>query len=270
MRLILDLESQKQQIVTQTNHGKLQGLVYDTLIRQTSYKYLHDSKDYKFFCFSNIFPPSPADKGDLRHFVISSSDYRMLDEIFSKIQDNNIDRILNIGEDTFRITGARLAKLSVKKDCTLTTANPITLRIPSNLYSRFKIPEWARKDRYVYWRSYLSAEILVRLVEQNLLRKFQAFDPIRFESMKEKKPGLITGYCFLREIVVTLSAGEKIFKLPASFWKFYFENLNEGERGLIDFALDVGLGERTSFGLGFVNVNRDGCKITTVLSSNFS
>ena len=42
-------------------------------------------------------------------------------------------------------------------------------------------------------------------------------------------------------------------KIPASFWRFYFNNLDTEQRRFLNFALDTGIGERNSAGLGFLN-----------------
>lgn len=56
MRLLLKLRAAKDQAYDMRYHHKLQGFVYG-LIEGTPYMKLHDRRGYKFFCFSNIFPP---------------------------------------------------------------------------------------------------------------------------------------------------------------------------------------------------------------------
>jgi CRISPR-associated endoribonuclease Cas6 len=73
LRLLLELNALNDQIVCDSkNYGKVQGFIYDELINKTQFKGIHESKSYKFFCFSNIFPPSPAKKGELRYITFSS------------------------------------------------------------------------------------------------------------------------------------------------------------------------------------------------------
>ena len=58
----------------------------------------------------------------------------------------------------------------------------------------------------------------------------------------------------LKEVVIHTPVADYTAKIPASFWRFHFNNLNNEQTDFLNFALDTGIGERNSAGLGFLNV----------------
>lgn len=73
MRLLIKLEGLTDYAYDINYHHKLQGFIYN-LLRDTQYCSLHDKKRYKFFSFSNIFPPNDSKTGDVKQLLISSPD----------------------------------------------------------------------------------------------------------------------------------------------------------------------------------------------------
>jgi CRISPR-associated endoribonuclease Cas6 len=61
-------------------------------------------------------------------------------------------------------------------------------------------------------------------------------------------------FILLKEVVVHLPLDKYTAKIPASFCRFHFNNLSNEHRNLLNFALETGVGERNSSGLGFLNV----------------
>ena len=68
MRLLLKLRALKNQAYDLKYHHKLQGFIY-SLLDGTPYVKLHDRRGYKFFCFSNIFPPEDVRAGVTRSLL---------------------------------------------------------------------------------------------------------------------------------------------------------------------------------------------------------
>ena len=80
MRLILKLYAKNDQIDVSKDYHKLQGVVYK-LIKNSNQGYIHNKYGYKFFCFSNIFPPGDMKAGDLRNFIISSPNKNLINSL---------------------------------------------------------------------------------------------------------------------------------------------------------------------------------------------
>jgi CRISPR-associated endoribonuclease Cas6 len=113
LRILLDLEALNDQKVWDAGeYRKVQGFVYDKLIANTEFKGIHNLKNYKFFCFSNIFPPIIVKSGQLRHLLISSPNLQLVKSIFSHIKENLIDKkVVNIGEQQYYIKSSRLLEI---------------------------------------------------------------------------------------------------------------------------------------------------------------
>ncbi|MEM5813402.1 MAG: CRISPR-associated endoribonuclease Cas6, partial [Candidatus Aenigmatarchaeota archaeon] len=73
MRILLKLISEKNCEYDLKYFHKLQGFIY-SLLKETPYSFLHDKKQYKYFCFSNIFPIGEIKISDIRNLIISSPD----------------------------------------------------------------------------------------------------------------------------------------------------------------------------------------------------
>lgn len=259
MRILLELEALKDQTVGSADFHKLQGFMYEHVIGSTAFSSIHDKKNYKFFCFSNIFPPAPVRTGEKRNILFSSPDRSLTEVVFAYMKEAcEQGRTINIGEQSYKFTSASVIMLSVGEKCTIKTSTPITARLPERRYCDFAIPEDDRKEKFLYWRKHLPMNILIDLVESNLWKKFVSFTKRGFERMS-----LIDEFMFLREIIVHVPIGQNVVKVPASFWKFSFSNLDKNRRTLLEFALDTGLGERNSFGFGFLNVEH-GARYTYV------
>jgi len=259
VRILLELEAlNDQKVWDASEYHKVQGFVYDKLIANTSYRGMHNSNTYKFFCFSNIFPPTVVKSGQIRRLLFSSPNIDMVNSIFSYAKDNLVDdRVINIGEQQYHLESLELLETRViGKSCVIRTSTPVTIRIPENAYTIYCIPEQDRKKKFLYWRSNLSHDIFMKMIFNNIKSKFKQYyntDGCNIEAA-------IQLFILLKEVVIHLPMDKYTAKIPASFWRFQFNNLNDEHRDLLNFALDTGIGERNSAGLGFLNVE-EGAKV---------
>lgn len=254
MRILLDLEAlNDQKVWDASDYRKVQGFVYDKLIGRTEFRGIHNLKNYKFFCFSNIFPLSIVRVGEVRRILISSPNLHLIRSILSQIKDNLIDkREVNIGEQQYIIKSAQLFELNITgKRCAVRTSTPISIRIPEKAYNRYNIRDEDKKKEFLYWRSNLSSDIFLMSIENNIRSKYKLF----FDKDIRNDMIIINSFSLIKEVVVHIPVGEYTLKVPASFWKFYFEDLDNYSRSLLKFILDTGMGERNSMGLGFLNVD---------------
>jgi CRISPR-associated endoribonuclease Cas6 len=113
LRILLYLEALNDQNVWDASqYRKVQGFVYDKLIANTEFRGIHNLKNYKFFCFSNIFPPKIAKSGELRHLLVSSPDIHLVKSIFACIKEIN-DQVINIGEQQYSIKSSELLETKI-------------------------------------------------------------------------------------------------------------------------------------------------------------
>lgn len=252
VRILLAMTSLKNQDIGHMDYHKLQGFIYGRLIAATSFGDIHNTTSYKHFSFSNIFPPTPPKSGETRHLIFASPNAELVHQIFKVISFIvQEQKAVNIGDQSYNVSSARLLTVGLKNNCTLRTATPATMRLSEKSYERLGVPENIRKDKFIYWRSNIPVDIFIKLVDENIRKKFESFYGTRLELQDP----VIDTVSFLRQVVISLPIEERTFKIPAGFWEFHFDNLRGVRKQVVEFALDDGVGERTSFGLGFLNAS---------------
>jgi CRISPR-associated endoribonuclease Cas6 len=250
------------QITNHISYHKLQGFIYDQLINATTFKDIHDKSSYKFFNYSNIFPPSISKVDEKRYLLFASPNYQLVESVLEIIKQLAESKtIINIGDNRYRLISARMFKLKINnnKICIIRTSTPITIRISENSYSKFHIPPYIRKDNFLYWRDNLPTDIFVKSIENNMQKKYELF----YQTKLENTFPLIEEFIYLKQVILHIPVEELTLKIPASFWKFYCNTNKSISRKLLHFILDSGIGERNSFGLGFMNVE-DGAEIVEI------
>ena len=255
MRILLELETEKNFSYDMMYYHKLQGFIY-SLLKDTDFSSLHDKKGYKFFSFSNIFP-LPRDKrrmivnaGEKKKLIISSPNelfIKILEERLKTIKDSK--KIINIGEAQFSLENLKSFSVSFGKNLVLRSMTPIIVRIPEKNYDKYNIPLEFRKKRYVYWRPQYSFEAFVKQLEENLLKKFNEFYSTNLEI-----ENIFEIFEFKKSVVNHVIIDGKEQKIVGSIWDFIFTHLSKEQTKLLEFGVDCGFGERNSLGFGFMNV----------------
>jgi CRISPR-associated endoribonuclease Cas6 len=261
LRILLDLEALSDQTVWDSSqYRKVQGFIYDKLIGDTEFKNIHNLKTYKLFCFSNIFPPAIVKCGELRHLLFSSPNNQLVTSVFSHIRENLMsDKVVNIGEQQYRIKALELLQTRIVDNrCIIRTSTPVSVRIPQRSYSDYNISKEEQKENFMYWRSNMPQDIFLTLIMNNMKSKFEHFYRRRINNIES----IIGSLALIKEVVIHIPVENYTIKVPASFWRLYFDNLEtEFRRRFLNFILDTGIGERNSVGLGFLNVE-EGARTT--------
>ncbi len=258
MRLLIKLKSLKNQAYELKYHRKLQGFIYG-LLNETPYVKLHDRRGYKFFCFSNIFPPkgtkeNPSEsmeKGELRQFLISSPEVGIIKLLNDKLERIMEERVpVNIGDMSFGVESVKPLEPRIGRSCRLITGTPIVLRIPKEKFEKYGIVPPKDYD-YIYWREQWPFEPFVRQLEENLFKKYREF----YGKAIEESP-IFEQFEFMNTACAHVVFGGKEVKVLGSLWRFMFSYLDEMRREILQFGLDAGFGELNSLGFGFMNVVR--------------
>ncbi|MGC8935589.1 MAG: CRISPR-associated endoribonuclease Cas6 [Thermoproteota archaeon] len=255
MRILLELESEKNFSYDMKYYHKLQGFIY-SLLKDTEFSLLHDKKGYKFFSFSNIFP-LPKDK---RRMIINAGENKKLiiaspNELFIKILEEKLriirdsKKTINIGEAQFSLENLKIFSVSLGKSSVLRSMTPIVVRIPEKNYEKYGIPSEFRKKRYVYWRPQYSFEAFIKQLEENLVKKFNEFYSTNLEI-----ENVFELFEFKKSVVSHAIISGEEQKIVGSIWDFIFTHLSEEQKKLLEFGVDCGFGERNSLGFGFMNV----------------
>jgi len=251
MRLLIELRALCDCVYDLMYHHKLQGFLYD-LLRDSSYSGLHDRRDYKFFCFSNIFPSVDMQEGDARRFLVSSPDAGLI-QVFME-QLNKLQRSgerVNVGEMSFSVKGVSVLEPRVGRSCVLAAGTPIVVRIPRVNYARYGI-EPPKDYKYVYWRKQYPFDAFVRQLEDNLFKKYNTFYGTQLEAFP-----IFEQFTFQKQVCNHLVIDGREAKIFGSIWRFPTSGLSEERWRILQFGLDSGFGELNSAGFGFMNLVKD-------------
>ena len=204
---------------------------------------MHDKKGFKFFSFSNIFSDR-SNPDRLFNLIIASPSDKFVNEIsyqLEKITENELP--VEIGT-LFELKNFRLIHNSnLQLPLTIMTESPILLRIPLSKFIDESLDSAPHK--YAYWRSSHPVNLFISSLESNLKKKYADFtgrsvDGRIFESFEFKK-----------QVSTKILIGEHWVPVIGTLWRFTFAKAVKRE--LQTFTLDCELGERNSFGFGFVN-----------------
>ena len=263
MRLLLKLRVAKDQVYDLKYHHKLQGFIY-SLLDGTPYVKLHDKRGYKFFCFSNIFPPKGAKKepsesmkkGELRQMLISSPEVGLVNILNEKLEQMGVERSpVNIGEMSFVVESVKPLEPMIGRSCRLITGTPIVLRIPKEKFEKYGIVPPKDYD-YVYWRKEWPFEPFVKQLEENLFKKYREFYGKAIEEVT-----LFQQLKFIKQVCNHIVVDGHETKVIGTIWAFAFDYLTEEQEKILQFGADTGLGELNSLGFGFVHIRSGNKKV---------
>jgi len=246
MRLVLTLECASSYAYDMRYFSKLQGFVY-SLLKGTEYEGLHDAEGYKFFCFSNIYPPFDARAGDVRYLVISSPDGELVRVFAESLVER---RGFSVGDMRFLLREIRVVKPRIGRRAALITRTPVVVRIPRRSYARYGIRS---EHEFVFWRPNMPLEAFVRQLEDNLVKKFAKFTGKREADVLP----LVQKLVFRKQVCNHVIVRGREMRVFGSLWEFHFSHLNDRQRRLLEFGMDAGFGERNSLGFGFVEFKTD-------------
>jgi CRISPR-associated endoribonuclease Cas6 len=249
MRLLIKLESLRDQLYQPDYHHSLQGFIY-SLLKDTSFHYLHDKTGYKFYCFSNIFPPDNViRKGDIKNLLVSSPNADFIRTLYEKIEDLIMTNAKKkIGNMEFALIGATVVRhLKNVGNMKLSSGTPIIIRINREKYTRYGIrPQ--KPYHYLYWRSEYPLDLFITQLEDNLRKKYH--DYFKLDASNEP---IFQGMTFLKEVSNKLRIGGREYTVIGSLWNFEFYDMDSELQKLIKFGMDTGFGELNSMGFGFMN-----------------
>ncbi len=106
MRLVLKLKSNKNVSQSKENNSKfyvgMHGWIYGKL-KNTDFSEIYFKKEFKPFCFSNLFPvkESVINEGQVYSVIISSPSEMFMVALLSQI---NADDAVNLGEFSFELS----------------------------------------------------------------------------------------------------------------------------------------------------------------------
>ncbi|MCJ7631186.1 CRISPR-associated endoribonuclease Cas6 [Candidatus Bathyarchaeota archaeon] len=244
MRLLVSLQALGDWAYDLKYHHKLQGFLY-RLMEGTIYRDLHDRKGYKFFCFSNLFPPRDARNEEKRNLLIASPNPNLIQVLHDRIA--KVD-VVHIGDGAFRVVEVKELDPRIREGSVLVAGTPIIIRIPKERYNDYGIV--SEKYSYVYWRKQHSFAAFVKQIEDNLRKKY-----VEYQKEEPAPEPIFDQFMFKKQVCNHVVFEGKEAKVFGSLWEFPIGMLSEGRRKMLQFGLDCGFGELNSLGFGFMNIS---------------
>jgi len=210
----------------------VQGLIY-SLLDKREYKWLHESKHFKFFCFSDIFPSDDFIIGKEKHFIISSPSKKFINDVYYSIRRKNVVRL---GNCYLKIV--KVKKFRIKLKNRFITGSPVVLYKDN------------RKNIYFSFKRDGDIDFFLKRLKENAVKKFNAFYDDEYNLEEE----LFDKLQFNKEVAVKNRKIDKEFIVIGSLWRVLEKfNINSWDKKFYRFIMDAGLGEKNSFGFGFIN-----------------
>ncbi|NJE31231.1 CRISPR-associated endoribonuclease Cas6 [Thermococcus sp. 18S1] len=238
MRLLLTfrpLEDAHRDAVTKHT---VQGLIYSHLWG-TEYWRRHDEARFKFFTFSDIFPPGDFRAGEEKSLLISSPDGNFIEILHERLGEKEG---LYLGG--LKVELVRLKKFSLRPNGKFVTGSPVVVR-SMNL---------ERRGFFSFYHEKSLNHFITRITE-NALKKYRVFTGEEFELdgpifdrivPRVRKDGRIDVYTRVRMHGAS-------FLIPGSTWKLLEKRITPTNRDFYAFLMDAGMGELNSLGFGFLN-----------------
>ncbi|MBX0305715.1 CRISPR-associated endoribonuclease Cas6 [Haloarcula salinisoli] len=234
-------------------HHKLRGRLWDALA-DTKYDRRHDDGEPPGFAYSNPFPPHDMEAGDDRKLLVASPEEELLAQVAADLLE---EPELNIGEMPFYVDDITSLSPDVGEPGTrgtIETGTGLLVRIPPWRCEEYGI-DHPGGETAVFWRPKHSMAPLRKQLEDNLDQKHDRFAHDHLPGPSDVDGDLFDGYELIKTfaVPVTVTEGQEMTYV-LSKWKFEYTVQDDHHRRHLNLALDCGLGERNSLGLGFVNI----------------
>ena len=241
-----------------TYHTGVQGRIWQAL-EDTEFQAQHDTNDPPKFSYSNPFPPKDMEEGDQRKLMVASVSEELLAHVAADLLE---DRDFNIKQMPFRVTDISEFTLDVGEPGstgTISCGTGLFIRIPHWDLDRYDMehPKGENADTPVYWRPEHGVHIVRDQLERALEYKWNLYGEQYYPSPAETDHQLFEEYDYIKNFALPINVDpshEHEFIL--SKWRFKYRVRDEAHRKHLNLALNLGLGERTGMGFGFINIDK--------------
>ena len=235
MRLKLNLKAKKDFKVPFSYNHILSSIIYNKIIDLDLAHNLHASNSFKFFNFSQLNIPKRkiVDDGIISrngkiNFYLSSPNDLLIKNIVNGFVDNLEVKFKNETLLVEKIEALRTPDFKEKSE--FKTLSPINIR---DLNENNKRVDLAPSDKFF------------KGIENNLIKKYCTFHDLE---STDKKINVYSEMANVKRKRITIPKGPN-----TTYHRAYMMDLIlEGDIDLIEFAYDVGLGEKNSMGFGMI------------------
>ena len=238
MRLKLNLKAKNNFKVPFSYNHILSSIIYNKIVDLELANELHNSNSFKFFNFSQLNLPKREivkdgiiSKNGKISFYLSSPN----DVLIKSLVDGFVDDLeIKFKNETLlveKIEALRTPNFSEKSE--FKTISPINIRDTQEIDGKIKRIDLTPSDKFF------------KGIETNLIKKYCIFNNIE---NTDKKIKAYSEMANVKRKRITIPKGHN-----TTYHRAYMMDLIlEGDIDLIEFAYDVGLGEKNSMGFGMI------------------
>jgi len=231
MRIMITFQSLSNFEYSKVDKYTVQGFIYN-MLKNTRFSSYHDTKGFKFFNFSNIFPIKDFDKDNTKKLIVSSPNSKFIKTIYHSLKSRDE---FYLGKYKMIIKNLKIFDSSLNNKFISSTPIVLYKDNQSNLYFSFE------KEH--------DFDFFFNRLKDNSIKKYNAFYGEDFEL----ENSLFDSFELFREVSVLLSKNNNKFVVIGSIWKYLEKNNIKENSKFYKFLLDCGLGEKNSLGFGMVN-----------------
>lgn len=240
MRLEIILKGKNNFKVPFNYNHILSAIIYNKIADLNFANELHSSKSFKFFTFSQIYIPKRrivkdgiiAKDGVISFYISSPNDFLIKSLVDGFLEDLEIS-FQNQKLTIQKIEALKTPKFSSKSE--FKTLAPIIVRTKKEIDGELKIWDLAPSDKFF------------KSLENNLIKKYIKFNNL---TKTDKKINIYSDMNFVKRKRISINKDNATTHHRA----YMMDLILEGDLDLIEFAYDVGIGEKNSMGFGMVKL----------------
>lgn len=240
MRLEIILKGKNNFKVPFNYNHILSAIIYNKIADLNFANELHTSKSFKFFTFSQIYIPKRrivkdgiiAKDGVISFYISSPNDFLIKSLVDGFLEDLEIS-FQNQKLTIQKIEALKTPEFSSKSE--FKTLAPIIVRTKKEIDGELKIWDLAPSDKFF------------KSLENNLIKKYIKFNNL---TKTDKKINIYSDMNFVKRKRISINKGNATTHHRA----YMMDLILEGDLDLIEFAYDVGIGEKNSMGFGMVKL----------------
>lgn len=240
MRLEIILKGKNNFKVPFNYNHILSAIIYNKIADLNFANELHSSKSFKFFTFSQIYIPKRrivkdgiiAKDGVISFYISSPNDFLIKSLVDGFLEDLEIS-FQNQKLTIQKIEALKTPEFSSKSE--FKTLAPIIVRTKKEIDGKLKIWDLAPSDKFF------------KSLENNLIKKYIKFNNL---TKTDKKINIYSDMNFVKRKRISINKDNATTHHRA----YMMDLILEGDLDLIEFAYDVGIGEKNSMGFGMVKL----------------
>lgn len=240
MRLEIILKGKNNFKVPFNYNHILSAIIYNKIADLNFANELHSSKSFKFFTFSQIYIPKRrivkdgiiAKDGVISFYISSPNDFLIKSLVDGFLEDLEIS-FQNQKLTIQKIEALKTPEFSSKSE--FKTLAPIIVRTKKEINGELKIWDLAPSDKFF------------KSLENNLIKKYIKCNNL---TKTDKKINIYSDMNFVKRKRISINKGNATTHHRA----YMMDLILEGDRDLIEFAYDVGIGEKNSMGFGMIKL----------------